>query len=86
MINEKLKLNPDEVKKLKVKFIGSEVGKFNCSITINPRGGQKKVLQNVISVIQPSLLFSHEALDMGVLVVHGISGAANFTLVNKSSI
>jgi hypothetical protein len=44
MINEKLKLNPDEVKKLKVKFIGSEVGKFNCSITINPRGGQKKVL------------------------------------------
>ena len=43
-ISEKLKLSPDEVKKLKVKFVAKEVGKFNSSITITPRGGQKKVL------------------------------------------
>jgi len=43
-ISEKIKLSPDEVRKLKVKFVASEVGKFNCSIIITPRGGQKKIL------------------------------------------
>jgi hypothetical protein len=71
---------------LKVKFVGQSAGKFNCSITITPRGGQKKILENVINVIEPNIVFSHEALDMGVLVVHGIAGASSFTLVNKSSI
>ena len=31
-------------------------------------------------------MFSNENLDMGVLVVHGISGSSDFTLVNKSPI
>lgn len=43
-INEKLKLSPEEVKKLRVKFVAKEIGKFNCSVVITPRGGQKKVL------------------------------------------
>jgi hypothetical protein len=37
-------------------------------------------------VIEPSVVFSHEALDMGVLVVQGIAGLSTFTLVNKSAI
>ena len=50
-INEKLKLNPEENKKLRLKFVAKEVGNFNCSVMITPRGGQKKVLENVINVI-----------------------------------
>jgi hypothetical protein len=37
-------------------------------------------------VVEPNIVFSNEALDMGVLVVHGIAGSSNFTLVNKSPI
>lgn len=71
---------------MRVKFVAKEVGTFNCSVTITPRGGQKKVLENSINVIEPMIAFSRETLDMGVLVVHGIAGSADYTLVNKSPI
>jgi hypothetical protein len=32
------------------------------------------------------IAFSKETLDMGVLVVHGIAGNQDFTLINKSPI
>ena len=32
------------------------------------------------------IAFSRETLDMGVLVVHGIAGSQDFTLINKSPI
>jgi hypothetical protein len=37
-------------------------------------------------VIEPVIVFSQEELNLGVLVVHGISGTSNFTLTNKSQI
>ena len=85
-VSEKLKLSPEEVKKLKVKFVAKEVGNFNSSVVITPRGGQRKTLENTIKVIEPMIAFNRETLDMGVLVVHGIAGVADFTLVNKSPI
>lgn len=69
-----------------MKFVGKEVGSFNCAISVTPRGGQKKILENVINVIEPMIAFSNEALNMGVLVVQGIAGISDFTLVNKSPI
>ena len=57
-INDKIKLNPEEVKKLRVKFVAKEVGNFNCSVTITPRGGQKKILENTINVIEPMIAFN----------------------------
>jgi hypothetical protein len=39
-----MRISPEETRKIKVKFVGKEVGKFNCSIIISPRGGQKKIL------------------------------------------
>ena len=66
--------------------MAKEAGTFNCSVVITPRGGQRKVLENVINVIEPMIAFNKETLEMGVLVVHGIAGTADFTLVNKSPI
>ena len=40
----------------------------------------------MINVIEPMIAFNRETLDMGVLVVHGIAGSSDFTLVNKSPI
>lgn len=61
-ISEKIKLSPDENKKLRVKFVGKEVGAFPCSIEITPRGGQKRILENVMTVIEPMVAFSKETL------------------------
>jgi hypothetical protein len=40
----KFKLNGDENKKINIKFLAKIIGEFNITITINPRGGQKKVI------------------------------------------
>lgn len=44
------------------------------------------MIENVINVIEPMVAFSTETIDMGTLVVHGIAGSSDFTLVNKSPI
>jgi hypothetical protein len=38
----KIRLMPDETKRIKVKFIGSKVGEFQCGVGINVRGGVNK--------------------------------------------
>ncbi len=43
-ISEKIRVNPEENKKIKVRFSSKTVGKFDCSIVITPRGGPKKIL------------------------------------------
>jgi len=42
-----------------MKFIAKTVGKFDISVVINPRGGQKKVLETSINVIEPHIQFSN---------------------------
>lgn len=86
MVNEKIKLNPDESKKLRIKFVGKAVGKYEVSVVVTPRGGQMKVLETTINVIQPKIVFSQEEIGLGILVVQGISGLKEFTLCNKSEI
>ena len=66
--------------------MAKEVGPFNFSVVVTPRGGLKKTFENVLNVIEPMVAFSNETLEMGVLIVHGISGSHDFTLVNKSPI
>lgn len=46
------------MKKVRVKFVSKEVGKFDCAIVIIPRGGQKKLIETSITVIEPKLIFS----------------------------
>lgn len=81
-ITEKIKINPDEVKKFKVRYNSKETGIFNAEINIQPRCGILKSIQSQITVIEPKITFSKEEIDFGVLVVQGIVGKSNFTLTN----
>jgi len=54
----RFKLNGEETKKVNIKFSGKIIGEFNIAVTIVPRGGQKKIIESVIKVVEPSLIFS----------------------------
>lgn len=41
-----------------MKFVGNEIGKYNISVIITPRGGQRKILETTINVVEPNLVFS----------------------------
>jgi len=54
----RFKLNGEETKKVGIKFSGKIIGEFNILLTIIPRGGQKKIIESVIKVVEPFLIFS----------------------------
>ena len=56
----RFKLNPDQNKKIGIKFISKIIGEFNIDVTLIPRGGQKRVIQSTIKVVEPQLKFSSE--------------------------
>ena len=66
--------------------MSKEIGTFDAEIAIQPRCGIRKVINTTINVINPKLTFSKEEIDMGILVVQGIAGSANFTLTNDTEI
>jgi hypothetical protein len=49
-----------------------------------PRGAQKLIIESTIKVIEPTLKFSSEYIDMGTLIVQGVAGSGKFTLENKN--
>ena len=72
--SDKIRLMPDETKKIKVKFVGSKVGEFQCGIGFNVRGGVKKEFDFGIRVVDPELLFSADELYMESLIVRSTRG------------
>lgn len=59
-ISEKVKINPEEVRKFKVKYSSQDVGSFEAEIVIQPRCGISRTINTTIKVIAPKLLFSKE--------------------------
>jgi hypothetical protein len=72
--SDKIRLMPDETKKIKVKFVGSKVGEFQCGIGLCVRGGVKKDFEFGIRVIEPELVFSTDELHMESLIVRSTRG------------
>jgi hypothetical protein len=72
--SDKIRLMPDETKKIKVKFVGNKVGEFQCGIGFNVRGGVKKEFDFGIRVVDPELVFSADELYMESLIVRSTRG------------
>ena len=85
-INEKIKINPDETKKFKVKFSSKQTGTYDAEVVIQPRCGIPKSLVTTLNVIEPRIIFSREEIDMGLLVVQGIAGVQKLMIKNGNDI